>query len=57
MIFLIEIINIFDIHWNTGHAGQSLTIPGDAEGKRGLNIPCPVCNTIVTGKRSYHIIV
>jgi len=45
---IFEKLGEFAVHY-AGHAGQSLTIPGDAEGKRGLNIPCPVCNTIVTG--------
>jgi len=38
----------FAVHY-AQHAGHTLHIPPDAAGKKVLNIPCPICGTVVPG--------
>eukprot|EP00088_Acartia_fossae_P032909 TRINITY_DN3367_c0_g1_i9.p1 TRINITY_DN3367_c0_g1~~TRINITY_DN3367_c0_g1_i9.p1 ORF type:complete len:1030 (-),score=197.59 TRINITY_DN3367_c0_g1_i9:78-3167(-) len=38
----------FAVHY-ASHGGKVVRVPGDAAGKRTVAIPCPICNTIITG--------
>jgi len=43
-----EKLSDFAVHY-ASHTGKIITIPQDKEGKQALAIPCPVCNTTITG--------